>query len=474
MTADVAILLERIAAHPRALRRNAAAIRSPGEGARCVVYWMQRAQRGVDNPALDAAVFAANELKLPLAVFLAPFPRFPRATARAYSFLFEGFADVRRAVERRGAAFVFRSAAPIRIDAFAAEAAAALVIGDENPLRETEAWRTRAAGRLDVALVTIDADVVVPSVFFEKEEWAAYTIRPKIHARLAEWLAPSPEHAVKVRFARGAAPASEEPRTGALPAAFRRDVSATATPFFRGGTGEGLARLERFLAGNLARYPERRNRPEDENGTSRISPYLHFGHLGPRMVAAMASRCDAPQPAKDAFLEQLIVRRELAWNFVRRNPRYDEFSCAAPWAAETLAKRGADPRPYTLSKEQLEFGRSPDPLWNAAQNEMRVTGYMHNHMRMYWAKKLLEWSRTPEDAYALAVEFNDRYELDGRDPNGYAGIAWAIAGKHDRPFAPGRAVFGTIRPMTLASTSRKFDAKEYIARCERLAAEASR
>lgn len=473
MSGDVAGLLSKIASHPRGTLRNSHPIRTPAEGGRCVVYWMQRAQRGIDNPALDAAIFAANELKLPLAVFLAPTPRFPRATVRAYTFLFEGFADVKESVEARGATFVFRVRKKTRVDEFAAEVGAAIVIGDENPLRETEAWRTRAAKRLDIALVTIDADVVVPSSFFEKEEWAAYTLRPKIHARLSEWLVPGPELSVATRFAASKRPRSDE-IPSALPPAFRRDDSAKGAPFFRGGTREGLARLDRFLASGLAGYPERRNRPEDEGGTSRISPYLHFGHLGPRMVALRVSCSSAPQPAKDAFLEQLIVRRELAWNFVRRNPRYDEFDCAAPWAVETLAKRRDDPRPYSLSKAQLDSGRSPDPLWNAAQHEMRVTGTMHNHMRMYWAKKLLEWSSSPEEAYALAVEFNDRYELDGREPNGYAGIAWAIAGKHDRPFAPGRAVFGTIRPMTLASTSRKFDSKAYIARCERLAAEADR
>lgn len=468
------LVLERLVGHARCTLRNDHPIRTAAAGGRAVVYWMQRAQRGIDNPALDAAVFAANELGLPLAVYLCPTPNFPRATVRAYTFLFEGFSDIRDDIERRGAAFVLRIDRPARIDTFAREVNAALVIGDENPLRETEAWRQKAGTRLDVPLVTVDSETVVPSSSFDKEEWAAHTLRPKIHRLLPQWLVSMPEPEVATRFTAETRPPSDDPNRSSLPAAFRRDASATATPYFRGGTREGLRRLEAFLANGLAAYPEQRNRPEDEQGTSHLSPYLHFGHLGPRLVALRVQHSVAPEEAKEAFLEQLIVRRELAINFVRHNPHYDEFACAASWAVTTLAARRSDPRPYSFSKEQLVLGRTADPLWNAAQNEMRLTGHMHNHMRMYWAKKLLEWLPSPEEAYALSIELNDRYELDGRDPNGYTGIAWAIAGKHDRPFAPGRAVFGTIRSMTLASTSRKFDSKRYIARFEELAREADR
>ncbi len=434
-----------------------------------VVYWMQRAQRGFDNPALDAAIFAANELKLPLAVFLAPLPFFPRATLRAYTFLFEGIGDVRRDVEARGATFVFRTHPEHRIDDFAREIDAALVIGDENPLKETRAWRATAAARLSVPLVTIDADVVVPTSLLEKEEWAAYTIRPKIQRLLPTWLVATKETRVTTPFTRTSAPKSSKLEPMEVLAKFPVDRSVPPSGRYKGGSAAGLAVLERFLAGGLARYVETRNKPEIEDGTSRLSMYLHFGHLGPRAIALRVMEADAPAEARAAFLEQLIVRRELAINFVLRNPDYDRFECAADWAKKTLDERRLDERPYDLTTDELLFGRTPDPLWNAAQNEMRLTGYMHNHMRMYWGKKLLEWCKSPEEAYALAVQWNDRFELDGRDPNGYAGIAWAIAGKHDRPFAPGRRVTGTIRPMTLASTGRKFDSKRYIARMDELA-----
>jgi deoxyribodipyrimidine photo-lyase len=463
-------LLARLAAHARCAIENDRGV-ATGEDDRCVVYWMQRAQRGFDNPALDAAIFAANELSLPLAVFFAPVPFYPRANARAYRFLFEGVADLAKDVEARGAAFVYRTHPRHRITDFAAEVNAAFVVTDQNPLREIRDWRRSVASRLPVSLVSVDADVVVPTQLLEKDEWAAYTIRPKIHRLLPTWLTTKPEPAVAVRFSTRRRPRSEAMPTGVLAPAFARDTSALPAVRYRGGSAAGRKALDRFLAGGLAQYEEQRNRPECETGTSRISMYLHFGHLGPRYVATKVMESDAPESAKAAYLEQLIVRRELAVNFVTRNPHYDDFRCAPDWARATLAVRRSDPRPYTLSREQLELGDSPDPLWNAAQNEMRLTGFMHNHMRMYWAKKLLEWSPSPEEAFAIAVEWNDRYELDGRDPNSYAGIAWAIAGKHDRPFAPGRQVFGTIRPMTLASTRRKFDSRRYMETVAALATE---
>jgi len=168
-----------------------------------------------------------------------------------------------------------------------------------------------------------------------------------------------------------------------------------------------------------------------------------------------------PAAAADRYLEQLIGWRELAVLFVRYEPNYDNWECAAPWARKTLLEHAGDPRPYRYSFDVLERGETGDELWNAAQREMVSTGWMHNYMRMYWAKKILEWAPNPATAFDWAVELNDRYELDGRDPNGYAGIAWAIVGKLDRPWF-NRPIFGLVRPMTGASTSRKFDAKAYI------------
>jgi deoxyribodipyrimidine photo-lyase len=218
--------------------------------------------------------------------------------------------------------------------------------------------------------------------------------------------------------------------------------------------------LEDFVQRKLCGYATQRNKPETDH-TSRLSPYLHFGHISPITVALAVKKADAPNPDKEAFLNQIITWRELAVNLVRFNPDYDSFECAEPWAHRTLAKHAQDPRPVLYTESQLEHAETHDPLWNAAQMQMVNTGWMHNYVRMYWAKKILEWSRSPAEAHRAAVRLNDKYELDGRDPNGYAGIAWAIVGKFDRPWFE-RPIFGQIRYMSGESTGRKFDNKKYI------------
>jgi deoxyribodipyrimidine photo-lyase len=223
--------------------------------------------------------------------------------------------------------------------------------------------------------------------------------------------------------------------------------------------------LARFVRERLRGYADGRNHPELD-ATSQLSPYLHFGHIGPREVARAVRDADAPREDRDAFLEEFIVRRELAVNFVRFSPRYDTLDGCEPWARRTLEAHAADRRDPSYSLARLEAADTHDPLWNAAQAQMVGTGWMHGYVRMYWAKKILEWTRDPAEAFTRAVLLNDRYELDGRDPNGYTGIAWAVGGKHDRAWGPERPVYGTIRYMSYASTSRKFDCARYIRRVE--------
>jgi deoxyribodipyrimidine photo-lyase len=462
------ILPDCLADDPRATRRNSRAI---DRGGRVVLYWMQRAQRGFDNPALDAAIEAANALEKPLVVFLGIVPFYPNANERHYAFLLDGVAETARAIDERGATFVFRPYPEHDVLAFAREVRAALVVGDENPLREPERWRRLVAKRLSVPLVTIDADVVVPSSFFPKEEWAARTIRPKIHRALDRFLVAGREPRARFRLA-----AKDRPRSRSIePAELLRELpldrSARPIEGLRAGTTAGLAELDDFVTHRLRHYADRRNRPEHADGTSRLSPYLHFGHLGPRAVALSVKKARAPKRAKAAFLEELIVRRELAVNFVARNPDYDRYAGFPAWARRTLEEHRADERPTLYSKAELEGAATHDLLWNAAQVEMMTTGRMHGYVRMYWAKKILEWSASPAEALQTAIRLNDRYFLDGRDPNGYANIAWAIGGRHDRPWIP-RPIFGTVRYMSEASTARKFDSRAYIARV-RAAAEAA-
>jgi deoxyribodipyrimidine photo-lyase len=428
---------------------------------------MQRAQRGLDNPALNVAIGAANALGLPLAVHFGLHPRYPGANERHYAFLLDGLEETARRVEARGAAFAFRPYPGHSLLDFCREVRAALVVGDENPLREPERWRERAARDLEAPFWTVDADVIVPTALFERQEYAARTLRPRLRRHLRRFLLPTGNPRVRVRWRPGTAPSSESIRPEALLGSLPLDRSAPRVPDARGGTAAGLRVLRHFVARGLARYAADRNDPA-RDGTSGLSPYLHFGQLGPHTVALAVKAARASRAAKEAFLEELIVRRELAVNFVARNPRYDSIEGAPAWGRRTLREAAGDPRPYRYDEAALEEGRTHDPLWNAAQREMVVTGRMHGYMRMYWAKKILEWTGDPGEAWEIAVRLNDRYQLDGRDPNGYAGVAWAIGGLHDRPWGPRRPVFGLIRTMTGAGAARKFDVAAYIARVERV------
>ncbi len=432
----------------------------PNAGGHCVVYWMQRAQRAFDNPALDVAVSFANELQKPVVVFFAaPVPFCPNANDRHCRFLADGIPDIAKGLAKRQIGLVFQRYPEHSLLNFCSEVNPCLVIGDENPLREPEHWRSKVSRDLRVPFWTVDADVVVPSKLLEKAHYGARTIRPRLAQLLPQFLRPQDNSAARVAWrlpARLRAQNWEDDFTA------NRTVNRDVAPIggWHGGSTEGMRRLKLFLDRGLAGYADHRARPEVD-GTSRLSAYLHFGHLGPHTIAWAVKTADAPQVAREAFLEQLIVRRELAVNFVRFNPMYDSMECLEPWADRSLAQHAFDRRPILYSEKELQNAETHDPLWNAAQKQLLLTGWMHNYLRMYWAKKILEWSPSVVLAYQRAIWLNDCYQLDGRDPNGYAGIAWAIVGKHDRPWFE-RPIFGHVRYMSLAGTGRKFDSKRYI------------
>ena len=453
--------LERIADDPRVRVRKAGA----NPRGQCVVYWMRRAQRAGDNPALNVAIQTGNELKKPVVVFFGLSAKAHHANLRHYTFMVQGLGDIVTELQKRNVGFVLRSQPEDDILKFCAEVQPCLVVGDENPLRKAERAQAKVTAELRTPFWTVDSDVIVPTKLLGKEHYAARTIRPKIRARLDEFLKTLPNPVAKVAWHKG--PDHNPTRANdALLSHMPIDRSVQPVAAFVGGSAEARRRLNGFLQSRLSGYATNRNNP-DLDGTSQLSPYLHFGQIGPHTIALAAQDSNASLKDRAAFLEELIVRRELAVNFVHYNPNYEDFDSCEAWAEVTLRKHGQDKRPFLYTHRQLQNAETHDPLWNAAQKQMVLTGWMHGYLRMYWAKKILEWSPSPRIAYDIAVQLNDRYELDGRDPNGYAGIAWAIVGKHDRAWGPERAVYGKIRYMSYESTSRKFNSRAYI---ERIAA----
>jgi len=435
----------------------------PDRNGRCVVYWMQRAQRGRDNHAVDVAVKAANTLGLPLVVYFAAISNFPHANLRHYAFLQQGLKDIEEDLASRGIAFAMRRAPHESHERMFADAGAAMVIGDENPMREPERWRRELASRLRVPFWTVDADVVVPSKLMERAQYGAYTIRPRLYRLLPDFLRPYGNLKAEREWKRPRGFYADSIYEDITRGWKDLDRSVPPVEVWTGGTQAAMKRLRHFANKMLADYEQRRSRPEVD-GSSCLSPYLHFGHIGPLTIAlaveAAAKKNPALRSARDAFFNELIVWRELAVNFVRYTKHYDSPKCAEPWAVQTIAEHARDEREYVYSLRDLERARTHDPLWNAAQQQMLYHGWMHNVMRMYWSKKILEWTPNVKTAMRYAVHLNDKYFLDGRDPNGYAGIAWAVLGKFDRAWSE-RPVFGKIRYMSGASTGRKFDSKLY-------------
>jgi deoxyribodipyrimidine photo-lyase len=437
----------------------------PAAPGRFVLYWMQAAQRAEWNHALEYAIERANELALPVVAFFGLDEKYPGANERHFRFMLEGLAEVRGALERRGIGLVVRAVSPERgVVELARDAA--LVVVDRAYVRHTRAWRAHAARRLACPLVQVETNVVVPvEEASPREEYAAATLRPKIAKKLDRFMTPLRMRTPRRDSLALRIPSLDIADPGAALARLEIDRSVRGVDGLRGGTGEAKRRLRAFLAAKLARFAELRNDPEADC-VSGMSPYLHFGQISPLFVALEIAKKGGP--GSKEYLEELVVRRELSMNFVFYNERYDSFEGLPDWARKTLGERAKDRREYVYGEADLERARTHDPFWNAAQDEMRVTGSMHCYMRMYWGKKILEWSRTPEEGYRIALALNDRYELDGRDPNGYAGVAWCF-GKHDRPWRR-RPVFGLVRYMNANGLRRKFDVDAYVGRVERLKA----
>jgi deoxyribodipyrimidine photo-lyase len=431
-----------------------------------VLYWMQQAQRVDCNHALEYAIRAANERQLPLLAAFGITRRFPQGQMRHYAFMLEGLKETEEELRKRGIKLIVRLTAPPET-VTALSPGAALIVTDAGYLRIQRAWRSRVARSVDCPVVQVESDVVVPvQLVSDKEEYAARTIRPRIHEHLTSFLKPLERTELERDSVEMGLPSVDISDTGRILQSLSVPGRAGRVSSFTGGTSHALGLLGAFVRHGLKQYPDGHSDP-GSGVESGLSPYLHFGQISPlRIALAVRSARGIPKAAKDAFLEELIVRRELAMNFCFYNEDYDRYECLPEWAASTLAAHAGDKREYEYSYRRLEKAETHDPYWNAAQREMLLTGKMHGYMRMYWGKKIIEWSPSPKEAFKRALKLNNIYELDGRDPNSFAGIAWCF-GKHDRAWKE-RPVFGKIRWMSPDGLRRKFDMDAYLERVRSL------
>ncbi len=423
-----------------------------------VLYWMSRDQRVQDNWALLFAQELALQHQSPLVVAFCLVRQFLGATRRQYEFMLQGLAEVEQALAAKGISFrLLAGAPPEELPRFIEEHGIAQVVTDFDPLRIRREWKAAVAGRIAIPLYEVDAHNIVPCwQASPKLEWGAYTLRPKMRRALPDFLEAFPS----VRdhpFAWSHHAPTDWERAARFPAV---DEQIAAVDWLRPGEQAAQRMLRRFVEDKLAGYPDKRNDP-NQDGQSDLSPYLHFGQIAAQRVALEVEESGAPRESREAFLEELIVRRELSDNLCFYNPDYDRVTGFPQWARTTLDAHRRDPRPYLYSRDELEAAQTHDDLWNAAQLEMVRRGKMHGYLRMYWAKKILEWTESPEQAQEIAIYLNDRYELDGRDPNGYTGVAWSIGGVHDRAWGT-RPVFGKIRYMSYNGSKGKFDVRAYV------------
>ena len=429
-----------------------------------VVYWMSRDQRLHDNWALLFSQELAVRRKAPLVVLFCLVPQFLGATMRQYQFMIAGLQEVEKRLAEENIPLVLLTGSPeVEIPTFVRGNDVGVLVSDFSPLKINRNWKAGIAEHIDCPFYEVDAHNIVPCwLASPKQEYAARTFRPKINHAVPDFLEDIPPlHNPPHEW-------QESRNTNDWRYAMRSlrlDETVSAVTWLEPGETAARQVLRQFLEYKLGSYPEQRNDPS-KDALSNLSPYLHFGQIATLRVALEVHRSGAPRHAREAFLEELIVRRELAENYCYYNLGYDSFDGLPDWALKTLQDHEEDPREYLYTRAELENAETHDRYWNAAQMEMMLRGKMHGYLRMYWGKKILEWSSTPEAAFTTALFLNDKYELDGRDPSGFTGVAWCF-GAHDRPWQE-RAIFGKVRYMNAAGLKRKFDMDTYIQKVETL------
>ena len=429
-----------------------------------VCYWMSRDQRVRDNWALLYSQELALQRNESLIVLFCLVPEFLDATARQYDFMITGLREVETDLRALKIPFRLLTGAPeSEIPRFITECGAGALVTDFDPLKIKGEWKEGVANSIDCPVYEVDTHNIVPCwLASPKQEYAARTFRPKITRLVPEFLDDFPPLEIQTRPLSPDLPPTDWPR---VMESLNIDKRVAPVTWLRPGEGAGHAALRAFLREGLHSYDKRRNDPTLP-GQSDLSPYLHFGQLSAQRIALEVHKTAGAETTA-AFMEELVVRRELADNFCFYNEHYDSIEGFPAWAQKTLAEHARDERPVTYDRDRLEGAETHDDLWNAAQMELVIRGKMHGYMRMYWAKKILEWSATPQEALATAIYLNDRYELDGRDPSGYTGCAWSIGGVHDRAWFE-RPLFGKIRYMSYNGCKSKFAVNSYIQRITEL------
>ncbi|MFO0903070.1 MAG: deoxyribodipyrimidine photolyase [Pirellulales bacterium] len=473
---------------------NESPLRPEGE---YVLYWMTAARRTSWNFALDQAIGWARQFAKPLVIFEPLRCGYRWASPRFHQFVIEGMADNARSLAGKPVTyFPYLEPAPHAAEGLleSLAARACLVVTDDFPCFFLPAMVRLAARRLPVRLQTVDGNGVYPMHATDRVFSMAHSFRLHLQKEIRPHLDEFPEadpwpRARLPRLERlpndvaSRWPAADverlSSRRGEL-ASFPIDRSVGVVETV-GGANAARRALDEFLARRLAVYGEERNEPSRE-ATSGLSPYLHFGHISAHEVFSRAMQCESWTPARltvrphgkakgwwqasaslESFLEELLVWREIGYNFCSKRRDYDRYSSLPDWVQESLAKHASDPRPHVYTLDEFERAATHDRLWNAAQNQLVREGRMHNYLRMLWGKKILEWSSSPEEALAVMIELNNKYALDGRNPNSYTGIFWVL-GRYDRPWGPERPIFGLIRYMSSDNTAKKLDVKQYVQR----------
>jgi len=432
-----------------------------------VLYWMQQSQRAEDNHALEYAIRQANKMGQRVVVVFGLMDDYPEANLRHYIFMLEGLQETQAALAKRGIKMVVKKGNPADV-ALSTGRKASLIVCDRGYLRHQRRWRKTVAQNAGCRVVQIESDVVVPlEVVSNKAEYAARTIRPKIHKCLKDYLFEFKPTRLKKHSLNTRLSGLDLSDIGALARKLSLDKGVPpVSEFYTGGTSSAKKIFKKFLRYRFEQYVANRNQPQTDD-VSHMSKYLHFGQISPLYLALQVLKTDKRfKEAREAYLEELIVRRELAMNFVYYTPDYDAYACLPAWAQKTLAEHKNDRREYRYTRWQLENSQTHDEYWNAAMREMKYTGFMHNYMRMYWGKKILEWSQTPEQAFKTTLAINNKYFIDGRDANSYTGVAW-VFGVHDRAWFE-RPIFGKIRYMAAAGLERKCDIQAYVEKVKAL------